>query len=114
MIVDYCAYLGDWPTYELPHRTAGGLLSLMDRCGIGAAFVSLAGGMFRFDTREANAQLARAVEGHRDRLLPVGTLDPTVPVWREDVDDGLNRLGLAGFRLHPTYHGYATGRARGR
>jgi hypothetical protein len=34
--------------------------------------------MFRFDTREANAQLAHAVEGHRDRLLPVGTLDPTV------------------------------------
>ena len=82
MIVDFCAYLGDWPAYELPHRTAGGLLSLMDRCGIGAAFVSLAGGMFRFDTREANEQLARAVEDHRDRLWPVGTLDPTVPVWR--------------------------------
>lgn len=107
MIVDFCAYLGDWPTYELPYRTADGLLALMDRCGIGAACVSLAGGMFRLDAREANQRLAREVEGHRDRLWPVGTLDPTVPTWREDLHDGLGALGLAGFRLHPTYQGYA-------
>ncbi len=107
MIVDFCAYLGDWPTYELPYRTADGLLALMDRCGIGAACVSLAGGMFRLDAREANQRLAREVEGHRDRLWPIGILDPTVPTWREDLHDGLGALGLAGFRLHPTYHGYA-------
>jgi hypothetical protein len=106
MIVDFCAYLGDWPTYELPYHTADGLLSLMDRCGIGAACVSLAGGMFRFDAREANEHLTRAIAGHRDRLWPIGTLDPAVPTWKEDLEDGLGRLGLAGFRLHPTYHGY--------
>jgi hypothetical protein len=107
MIVDFCAYLGDWPAYELPYRTADGLLALMDRCGIGAACVSLAGGMFRFDAREANHRLAQSVEGHRDRLWPVGTLDPTVPTWREDLRDGLESLDLAGIRLHPTYHEYA-------
>ena len=106
MIVDFCAHLGDWPTYELPYRTADGLLSLMDRCGIGAACVSLAGGMFAFDAREANERLVQAIVGHRDRLWPIGTLDPTVPTWREDLEDGLGRLDLAGFRLHPTYHGY--------
>jgi len=106
MIVDFCAYVGDWPTYELPYRTADGLLSLMDRCGIGAACVSLAGGMFSFDSREANERLVRAIEGYRDRLWPIGTLDPTIPTWREDLADGLERLGLAGFRLHPTYHDY--------
>jgi len=107
MIVDFCAYVGDWPTYELPYRTADGLLSLMNRCSIGAACVSLAGGMFSFDSREANERLVGAIDGHRDRLWPIGTLDPTVPTWREDLADGLGRLDLAGFRLHPTYHGYS-------
>lgn len=106
MIVDFCAYLGDWPTYELPYRTADGLLSLMDRCGIGAACVSLTGGMFAFDAREANERLVQAIAPHRNRLWPIGTLDPTVPTWREDLEDGLGRLDLAGFRLHPTYQGY--------
>ena len=106
MIVDFCAYLGDWPTYELPYRTADGLLSLMDRCGVGAACVSLAGGMFAFDAREANERLVQAIAPHRNRLWPIGTLDPTVPTWREDLEDGLERLDLAGFRLHPTYQGY--------
>ena len=107
MIVDFCAYVGDWPTYELPYRTADGLLSLMDRCGIGAACVSLAGGMFRFDSREANERLTSTIASHRDRLWPIGTLDLTVPTWEADLEDGLGRLGLAGFRLHPTYHGFA-------
>jgi len=107
MIVDFCAYVGDWPTYELPYRTADGLLSLMDRCGIGAACVSLAGGMFAFDSHEANERLAGAIAGHRDRLWPIGTLDVTVPTWRENLEDGLGRMDLAGLRLHPTYHGYS-------
>jgi len=109
MIVDFCAYLGDWPTYELPYRTADGLLSLMARCGIGAACVSLAGGMFAFDAREANERLVQAIAPHRNRLWPIGTLDPTVPTWREDLEDGLGRLDLAGFRLHPTYQSYPLG-----
>jgi predicted TIM-barrel fold metal-dependent hydrolase len=107
MIVDFCAYLGDWPTYELRYRDADGLLHLMDRAGIEAACVSLAGGMFHYDAREANERLAREIGDRRDRLWPVGTLDLTVPTWREDVEDGLERLGLVGFRLHPAYHGYA-------
>jgi predicted TIM-barrel fold metal-dependent hydrolase len=107
MIVDGCAYLGDWPTYELRYRDAAGLLRLMDRTGIDAACVSLAGGMFFYDARQANERLVREIEDRRDRLWPVGTLDLTVPTWREDLEDGLGRLGLAGYRLHPAYHGYA-------
>lgn len=106
MIVDFCAYLGDWPTYELRYRDAKGLLKLMDRCAIDAACVSLAGGMFRYDAREANERLCQRVAGHRDRLWPIGTVNPSVPTWREDVQDGIERQQLAGFRIHPTYQMY--------
>ena len=61
---------------------------------------------FNHDAREANERLCRELELHRDRLWPVGTVNPTVPTWREDVEDGLERLGLAGFRIHPAHHGY--------
>jgi predicted TIM-barrel fold metal-dependent hydrolase len=107
MIVDWYAYVGEWPTYELSYRDAEGLLHLMDRCGVDAACVSLAGGMFYHDAREANERLCREIAGHRDRLWPVGTVNPTVTTWREDVDDGLERLGLAGFRIHPAHQGFA-------
>jgi predicted TIM-barrel fold metal-dependent hydrolase len=107
MIVDWCAYVGEWPTYELSYRDAEGLIHLMDRCGVDAACVSLAGGMFCYDAREANERLCRELAGHRDRLWPIGTVNPTVTTWREDVDDGLERLGLVGFRIHPSHHGYA-------
>jgi predicted TIM-barrel fold metal-dependent hydrolase len=107
MNVDFCAYLGEWPTYELRYRDAGGLLHLMDRCAIDAACVSLAGGMFRYDAHEANERLYQEITGHRDRLWPIGTVDPTIPTWREDLGDGLERLGLAGYRIHPAYHGYS-------
>jgi hypothetical protein len=57
MIVDLCAYLGDWPTYELPHRTAGGLLSLWTAAAL-APRVSPAGGISTRH-REANEHLSR-------------------------------------------------------
>jgi predicted TIM-barrel fold metal-dependent hydrolase len=79
----------------------------MDRCGIDAAFVSLAEGVFLLDSREANERIKDLVAAHSDRLLPVGTVNVSTPYWRDDVADGIERLNLAGFRLHPAYHGYA-------
>jgi predicted TIM-barrel fold metal-dependent hydrolase len=106
MIVDFCAYLGEWLTWTLHYRSADGLLYLMDRSRVDAACVSLASGMFRYDAREANERLCHQVEGHRNRLWPIGTVNPSVSTWREDVQDGLERLGLVGYRIHPAYHGY--------
>ena len=106
MIVDFCAYLGHWPLYRLPVDNASELLRVMDRCSLDAAFVSLAEGAFLLNPGEANDRIADLVKAHPDRLLPVGTLDLTLPYWRDDVTNGLEQLKLGGFRLHPTYHGY--------
>ena len=107
MIVDFCAYLGNWPPYQLPVGNATGLIRVMDRCGIGASFVSLVDGAFLLNPQEANGRIADLVAGHQDRLLPVGTVDVGSPCWRADVADGIDRLNLAGFRLHPMVQGYA-------
>ena len=107
MIVDFCAYLGNWPLYPLPIRHAAGLVGVMDRCGIDAAFVSLVDGAFSLNPRDANERLKSLVAEHSGRLLPVGTVDASSPCWREDVVAGIEQMGLAGFRIHPTYQGYA-------
>lgn len=107
MIVDFCTYLGNWPLYQLPISNAVELIQVMDRCGVGVAFVSLVDGAFLLNPREANERIRDLVAAHSERLLPVGTVNVNLPNWRDDVADGIKRLNLAGFRLHPTYHGYA-------
>lgn len=107
MIVDFCAYLGSWPLYQLPISNATALLRVMDRCGIWAACISLVDGAFLLNPREANERLKDLVAQHLDRLYPVGTINVNLPGWRDDVLDGIERLNLTGFRLHPTYHDYA-------
>jgi predicted TIM-barrel fold metal-dependent hydrolase len=63
--------------------------------------------MFYYDAREANQRLCREVAAHRDRLWPIGTVNPTVTTWRKDVDDAVEKQGVVGFRLYPSYQGYA-------
>jgi uncharacterized protein len=106
MIVDFHAYVGDWPPYPLSYRDPPGLLRLLDRCAIEVAFVSGLDGLFAYNAGEANAHLAEIVAPLRKRLRPVGTLNPALPTWRADLADGSRRHRLAGFRLHPAYHGY--------
>ena len=106
MIGDFCTYLGHWPPYPLHYNDAAGLLHLLDRCGIDFAFVSGLEGFFALDVGEANEKLVQQVAGYERRLRPVGVLDPSRPTWRRHLAEGHNRLGIAGFRLHPAYHGY--------
>lgn len=109
MIADFCTYVGNWPTYPLSYADPTGLLQLMDRNQIQLAFVSGLDALFAYSVGEANQQLARLLDTDLARLRAVGALNPVLPTWRRDLTDGL-RLGLAGFRLHPAYHGYGLDR----
>jgi predicted TIM-barrel fold metal-dependent hydrolase len=48
---------------------------------------------------------------HRDRFVPLFTINPAFPGWEEDLDVCVRDLGLAagraGLRLHAGYHQYA-------
>jgi uncharacterized protein len=107
MLADLHAYLGHWPPYPLAASDARGLVHLMDRNGNHVAFVSNLEGLFALDAPASNERLARWVANERTRLLPVGTVNPTLANWRADVMADIARWHLAGIRLHPSHHGYS-------
>ena len=110
MIIDINAFIGEWPFGELPYRTADGLLTLMDRNGIDIAAVSSLHGLFYKLCDRANRRLWEDIQGHGDRLVPVGTVNPAFPGWERDLKQCRDDFGARAVKLFPAYHGYAPDR----
>lgn len=106
MIIDVNAYLGHWPFRQLRHNTASGLLKLMDENGIDKAMVSSINAIFYKNCHSGNEELAAETKAHRDRLIPLATLNPQYPGWEDDLKQCCGDFGMAGLRLFPHYHDY--------
>ncbi|WP_121744873.1 amidohydrolase family protein [Natronorubrum halophilum] len=104
-IVDANAYVGRWPFHPFD-ASAEGLLETMDRKGVDKAVVSSLGSVFYRDPQHGNQELARDIEGHKERLIPFATIDPTFPGWEDDLRHCVRDLGMRGVRLLPAYHDY--------
>ena len=74
MLIDINTWIGHWPFRRLRRATAAGLLKHMDRVGIDTAVVADVSAVLYRDSHAATQDLASAVRRHRDRLLPVATL----------------------------------------
>jgi len=74
-VVDANAFLGRWPFRKLEYD-ADDLVALMDEAGVDRAFVSAMGSVTYRNVQHGNRELAAAVEGHEDRLVPVATINP--------------------------------------
>jgi len=106
MIVDVNASLGHWPFRKLPCNTADGMLTLMDRTGVGEAWVAALEGVFYKDVQVANRDLAERCGGSNGRLRPVAVINPKFPGWQDDMRQCVESLGMTGVRLYPNYHAY--------
>ncbi|MBM4084485.1 MAG: metal-dependent hydrolase [Planctomycetes bacterium] len=107
MIIDANAYLGHWATRQLRHNTPDGLLKLMDRAEIDKACVSSASAILYKNSQSGNEELAEAVEGRRDRLIPLAVINPAYAAWEKDLAWCRDVLKAKGLRLYPSYHRYA-------
>ncbi|MFP4027376.1 MAG: amidohydrolase family protein [Candidatus Brocadiia bacterium] len=107
MIYDADTWIGHWPFRPLPRKSANDLLRQMDRHGIEKSLVGHLHGLFYKDSHEANRELIRAVEDHRDRLVPCGLLNPNYHGWREDLKQCREEFGMPVLRLAPGYHEYS-------
>ena len=109
MIFDANTHIGHWPFRRLHTTTADGLLRLLDKAGIERAAVSHTHAVFYRDPHEANAELFDALKSHRDRLIPLATLNPEYAAWQDDLTECVETFGFTALRLFPTYHRYDLG-----
>ncbi len=105
-MIDVNASLGQWPFGKLRYNTPSSLLKLMDSVGIDQACVAPIEGLLYGDVQLANRQMHRAVRQYRQRLLPFSVINPSLPGWKEDLEECDKVLNTVGIRLFPSYHGY--------
>ena len=107
-IVDANAFVGHYPFRNID-ASPSGLLERMDRKGVDRAIVSSMHSLLYKNPHSGNEELAEAIDGYEDRLIPFATLDPTYPAWETDLEMCLDKLGMHGVKLLPAYHDYDLG-----
>jgi predicted TIM-barrel fold metal-dependent hydrolase len=104
-IVDANAYVGNFPWSDLDSEPAD-VVDVMDREGVDRAVVSSFDAVFYRNPQPANRELAEEVADYGNRLIPFATIDPTYPLWEDDLAECIEELGMAGVRLFPLHHDY--------
>ena len=107
MIIDVNVNLSRWPFRRLPCDELPKLLKKLHDCGVTEAWVGSFDGVFHKDIGAVNTRLIDDCRKSRPVLLhPFGSVNPTLPDWREDLRRCHEDYRMPGIRLHPAYHGY--------
>jgi predicted TIM-barrel fold metal-dependent hydrolase len=105
-ITDAAAFIGSFPFRPGAETTPDGLLRHMDRLRIDRAWVGSLPSILHQDPAPANGRLYDATRPHRDRLLPVPTVNPEQARWQDDINRALE-AGAPAMRVYPGYQGIA-------
>ena len=104
-IVDTNVSLFNWPFRRLPLDTTDKLVAKLRSLGVSFALAGTFEGLFHRNLTDANRRLAHECSRHTE-LIPVGTIDPSQPGWRDDFELCHSQLAMPGIRLHPGCHNY--------
>ena len=102
---DCNCFTGNWPFFKVRYNTVEKIQSLHQRIGIIGGFISACEAIFYQDPYEAEADLAKELEGtpyHQAMIL-----NPTLPGWKADLKRCVETLHIKAVRLMPTYHKYS-------
>jgi hypothetical protein len=108
-LVDVNIHLSRWPM----RRVAGGesTTKLCDRlkaAGVLQAWAGSFDGLLHKDIGGVNTWLTDECRFHgRGMLLPVGTINPNLPDWEEELRRCMTKHQMRIVRLYPSYHGYS-------
>jgi predicted TIM-barrel fold metal-dependent hydrolase len=102
--IDLNTWLGSYP-FRSVTATPESLIARMDRFGIPKSAVSSIEAAFHRNVQPANDRLFAQVSDHSDRLIPLGTVNPTYSKWEQDLLSCVDQ-GARGIRIVPQTHGY--------
>lgn len=102
--LDVNCLIGHYPFRKIRKNTFDDLRSLHASHEIDGGFVASLESVFYNDPLEGDKDLYRVLKGSAYQL--VGTINPMLPAFLEDLDVCVNELGAKAIRIYPTYHGY--------
>jgi len=109
MLLDINSYVGHWPFQQLKYNSCETLLERMDKFGVNVSVISNLNGVFYKNTQAANEELYDEIKSAKRfhyRFIPFAVINPIYAGWKNDLETCINKMGMKGIRLYPTYHDY--------
>ena len=104
-IVDTNVSLFRWPFRRLPLDETEALVEKYRSLGIAQAWAGSFEGVLHRDIASVNRRLSEACLNWPE-LIPIGSVNPELPGWEEDLRQCCGKLSMPGIRLYPNYHRY--------
>jgi len=104
-IIDTNVDLFRWPFRRLPLDDTDALLKKLRSLNVGQAWSGSFEGILQRDLTGVNQRLADTCKKHSE-LIPIGSINPELPDWQNDLRVCIETHKMPGIRLHPNYHGY--------
>ncbi|MBV12333.1 amidohydrolase family protein [Rubinisphaera sp.] len=104
-IIDTNIHLFRWPFRRLPLDETVKLVKKLRQFNITQAWAGSYEGLLHRDLSSVNRRLHQQCAEFPE-LIPIGTINPTLPGWQRDLEDCKTKLAMPGIRLYPNYHHY--------
>ncbi len=104
-IIDTNVSLFHWPFRRLPLDETDVLVQKLHSLGVAQAWAASFEGLLHRDISSVNERLVEQCSKHQE-LVAIGSINPTLPGWQEDLRQCIEDHNMPAVRLHPNYHGY--------